>query len=471
MHQALLIDEVFQSVLEYCADWEQADYRRALCRLARTCRAWKDPSTERLWSRLDSHKPLLDLYNDTESAKVVDYYAARVQHFRLTTCLVEPEITTVVLPQLRSASIAGAGCIVPLNFLASPTLRELRVDFGDFMGTNIAHSRSSSIAVALVQFTPHLESLRIRGYMGSALRNILPSLTSLRSLVLYAGRSPSATTLASLTMLPYLQSLTIHAPHIEAGEFAAALAPAASFAGLRRLRIRGKRALVCAILSIIPRGTLRSLHLDDEEYEQEVATWLPMFDLLASKTADTLQELTIDQFKERNDVFFLALPPSRLGLEALQPLSGLRALRVLTLGLSFTPDLTDRDIDEMATWWPHLERLDFGTTTDQVNAFDAPKTTFAALQSFAARCPRLHALVFPLDTSAFDTPNSAPAETSVRQTTLRTLIVSPPPSDVGVAAFVRALLTMFPGLVEIEFTSGDKSLQVDLTKDLAALDG
>lgn len=59
MHPVLLIDEVFQVILEHCADWPASDYRFILCQLARSCRAWQDPVTDRLWKRLESAEPLL----------------------------------------------------------------------------------------------------------------------------------------------------------------------------------------------------------------------------------------------------------------------------------------------------------------------------------------------------------------------------------------------------------------------------
>lgn len=72
MHPVLLIDEVFQVILEHCADWPASDYRFILCQLARSCRAWQDPATDRLWKRLESAEPLLRLLSlDQADAEVV----------------------------------------------------------------------------------------------------------------------------------------------------------------------------------------------------------------------------------------------------------------------------------------------------------------------------------------------------------------------------------------------------------------
>lgn len=61
MHVALRIDEILQMILERCSDWSQQEYWWSLCQVARCCQAWKDPALDRLWYRLDSIKPLVQL--------------------------------------------------------------------------------------------------------------------------------------------------------------------------------------------------------------------------------------------------------------------------------------------------------------------------------------------------------------------------------------------------------------------------
>ena len=65
MHQVLLIDEILEVLLDQCAEWSSLDYRLALCQIARTCQAWKDPATDRLWSRLENTRPILRLLAQT----------------------------------------------------------------------------------------------------------------------------------------------------------------------------------------------------------------------------------------------------------------------------------------------------------------------------------------------------------------------------------------------------------------------
>lgn len=61
MHQALLIDEILQIILEFCAEWGWHDYRWTLYQLSQCCSAWKDPALDRLWCRLDGERPLVRL--------------------------------------------------------------------------------------------------------------------------------------------------------------------------------------------------------------------------------------------------------------------------------------------------------------------------------------------------------------------------------------------------------------------------
>ena len=73
MHSALLIDEVFEVILEHCSDWHRHEYRWTLSQLARTCKALKDPSLDRLWRRLESEKPLFNLYGSSEVSTLENY--------------------------------------------------------------------------------------------------------------------------------------------------------------------------------------------------------------------------------------------------------------------------------------------------------------------------------------------------------------------------------------------------------------
>jgi hypothetical protein len=57
MHQTLYIDEIIREIFNICDEEE----RSILARLARCCRAWKDPALDNLWRRLPCAAPLFRL--------------------------------------------------------------------------------------------------------------------------------------------------------------------------------------------------------------------------------------------------------------------------------------------------------------------------------------------------------------------------------------------------------------------------
>lgn len=346
---------------------------------------------------------------------------------------------------------------------------------GTMSGNDAAQDRCSHLAIILRHHAKAatgqgLEKLHIRGWATPVLNEGITMLRSLRSLVLHTGKSLTTHTLASLASFPHLEQLSVHAGHIDTTEFISALSPTSRFPSLRSLRIRGQRSLFCAILDIIPYGTLQSLYLETEDYDQTSHAWKPTLHLIACKAADTLIGFTIDQLlepEEMNSMFLFGID-TRLALDTLQPLSGLRALCRFTVDAMILPDFTDRDIDQMAGWWPHLEHLDLGTLPGVLDHIEAwtPKVTLASLHHLAKRCPSLQTLTIPLDISNPAAISAHAAEKSrgsiTQQTALRRLYVGPPPAADAIPAFVRNVLDIFPRVAEIECTSVDKSLCVDI---------
>ncbi len=149
------------------------------------------------------------------------------------------------------------------------------------------------------------------------------------------------------------------------------------------------------------------------------------------------------------------------------------------------PDLTDKDIEQMASWWPRLQRLDLGTLSGSAEhdaQHPTPKITFASLRSLAKHCRDLRRLVLPLDLTATSEhkPSEAEEEKIPTQTALHTLLLGGLPApDADMSSFIRQTLAVFPGLEEIECTSVDRSLHVDLSasakdeadEDVVAMDG
>ena len=333
-------------------------------------------------------------------------YAARVKHIVFKSSP-PPSLTSETLstsptfPHLKSAVIQGDGCLLPPQFLLSSALQDLDVDLrGTRKGAGVLQ-RSQRLAETLCDIpslTTTLQKLRIKGFMATQLDHIVPSFASLRSLTLLTGSSVTAGTLAALGQLMDLEDLYVHASCVDADDFTRAISTqtAQPFSSLRSLRIRAQRPLFCAILDVVPRGTLSSLYLETEEAGQGPSAWHPTFTLLAAKASDTLLDLTLDQILDPEDPEANPTTPAadpRLALTALQPLAALRALRRLTLDAALPPALTDADIDTLARWWPALEHLTLGALPD--GDAEEPALTHAALATLARRCPRLRTLALP----------------------------------------------------------------------------
>lgn len=497
MHAVLLIDEVLETVLENCSEWDRKIYRWTLCQLARSCKAWSDPSLDRLWRKLNSAEPLLSLTSAKTQVSpiyrccliaidthyVQQSYAARVKHINFSSPPSGLHKETFLFPNLQSATLQHGGCLTPVDWLASTKLREINVVLAMTAGNEAADNQCKSLALILRQCSratissshTALENLRIRGWMTPVLNEALCSLKSLRSLILHTGKSLTAQTLTAVASFPHLQQLSIHASDIDGEDLIGALLPGVSFPSLRSLRIRGQRSLFCAILDIIPHSTLRSLYLETEDYDQGSLSWKPTFSLLASKAPDTLIDFTIDQLLEPEEItnsLFLFSIDTRLALETLHPLSALKALRRFTVDAMVLPDFTDKDIEQIGSWWPHLEHLDLGALPGVLDHIEVwtPKITLSSLNHLAKHCASLRSLTLPLDISNAASLAAHAAEKTqgklTQQVSLRRLLVGPPPAPDAIPGFVRNVLDMFPCVEEIECTSVDKSLCVDIPQSL-----
>lgn len=391
--------------------------------------------------------------------------------------------TYAPFPNLKSVVLKGDGCLIQPQCLLSGSLEELEVDLRGTRDATSDRYRSHMLAQTLEsvpQLATTLQKLRIKGFMSAKLDHTILSFSSLRSLVLLTGSSLSAGTLAALGCFPNLQDVYIHASHISAEDFTEAISThsrSQPFPALRSLRIRAQRSLFRAILDVIPRGSLQSLYLETEEPVQGPSAWNPTLTLIALKAADTLFDLTLDQILDPEEIeatLSTSGADTRFALETLQPLSTLRALRRLTIDAMFLPDFTDRDIDQMATWWPRLEHLDLGELSDVQEHSEAPKLTVQALRYLAKRCPSLRDLAVPLDTStckAGADDHEKKDDKPVRQRALERLYVGPPPADEHISAFVRSVIDTFPCVKQIECTSPGKSFCVEVQTVFKAQSG
>lgn len=404
-------------------------------------------------------------------------YAARIKHITFTATPRVPNRGLTHFPNLRTVILQGEGCLIQPRCLESPLLEQMEIDLSSMRDKPSVRMRGHILAETLAEVPPllrGLKHLRVRGFMSSALDYTIPSFRSLDSLTLVTGKSLSAETLAALGLFPHLRDLCVHASHIDSDDFARAISTHTSqpFGNLQNLRIRASRSLLCTFVDVLPRHTLRSLYIETEEPAQGPTAWKTILALIALKAADTLIEFTLDQILDPQELETQLSSvgfDTRFALDTLQPLSELRALRRLTIDAMLLPDFTDRDIDEMASWWPNLEHLDIGALPDSEDRTSdwSPKLTVLALQYLAKRCPSLQTLTMPLDFSAQAFPVSDAGKASdkpkvVKQRNLRRLLVGPPPSDDRIAALVKRVAAIFPCVEEIECASAGRTLSIEV---------
>ncbi|KAM5536613.1 hypothetical protein V8D89_009708 [Ganoderma adspersum] len=380
MHSALCIDEVLQLIFDFCGDFSDPEPKWTYGQLARCCKTWTDPALDRLWRRMGGLKPLLALLPKSdectaEATPIVEAYAKRVRHtvyaegfVSIPSLKLSEEHGLNVFPHLESVSLVNAGCLAPPAWIHSPLLTRVAVNLSFSRKPHSVLDRSAAVARFLPTL-PHLHTLQLRGRMSDTLNATLAVLTQLRSLTVHTGDSLGCETLAAIMTFPALQTLEVHASHIDADKLEDALScasqgEAAYFPALEELSIRTNASLLVAPLARIPVGIVRKLSLDmDGEGKVGPETRMkPVFELLAHKAAGTLRDLLIEDRtvhdEERDDDTLAGVPARGYAIDVLSPLARVRQLRSFTLR---EPDLFDKDLETMARWWPALERLDLGT--------------------------------------------------------------------------------------------------------------
>ncbi|KIJ63319.1 hypothetical protein HYDPIDRAFT_29576 [Hydnomerulius pinastri MD-312] len=102
-----------------------------------------------------------------------------------------------------------------------------------------------------------------------------------------------------------------------------------------------------------------------------------------------LQELCIQMAEPDNKGV-----PHLLELKDIEPLSRFTQLKVLNLNELYPGNLRDGDIHHLASAWPHLVRLFFGTRWESPVR---PCVSVAGLQSVLTQCPMLETLCLPVN--------------------------------------------------------------------------
>ncbi|KAL0575182.1 hypothetical protein V5O48_006776 [Marasmius crinis-equi] len=483
MHQALLIDEIVQVVFDSCLDFGSG----TLTRVARTCKAWRDPALDRLWYRLTDVTPLLQLVPGvfqvngvyvfespvSPDLRILRLYAPRVKHVvQRRNVQLHPHLSSILssvdglFTQLVTVQLSLVNCHSLCSILGPGTaLKSLDMDLGFHPG---AFENSNSAACNYLAYLPSLRSLSLRGSGSEALNRAIAATSQLHSLSLRLSTSLNVETIAAISTFPELVHLEVHASHIRAADLANSLRSSnhddgVFFPSLQSLNIRSSTSLAGAILQKLQSTGLRTIYLDVEPVAQTDDAWITLFNIMKDRTPN-LHDFTIDHhidtedpgldshaghanLNDNNDATTSQNDLEKLlRFELLHPLSSLRDLQRIVFDTTPPIMVRDEDLEKLGSQWPKLAHLDLGSVPT-VDPRWAPKVTLEGLASLSTKPTNLRNLIIPIDPSSSLSPNTA--KPLVPRNTLRNITISTlsPPDTVAMAS---CLANLFPFIEHVD---------------------
>ncbi|EIN09503.1 hypothetical protein PUNSTDRAFT_143049 [Punctularia strigosozonata HHB-11173 SS5] len=454
MHPALLVDEILRQIIEFCysSAERKADATRTLARLARTCRAWRDPALDRLWWRLDCVAPLLALTRLARDQLFEEHllqYGRRVKHLtlarlgsQLTSDLGNFLFTTAetslgqnLLPNLGNLTIhkdAWSYTSKLMPFIISRALHTIDLHTSSQASLSVFHDFVETIR----RVSSPIDTAVLRGPFNSEIQSLLTSLSSIRIYHSKRNQSLRASEIFALSRLPLLAELHIDGCSLNVDEVMACIEAqpihAPSFPALESLHLSAPSALIEHILEASSSSTLRTVYLDIQDRALTTAPWRTIFSILGKKAAGTLQNLTATHFVDADESDLAAGPvpvEMTFTVNDLRDLRTVKSLRSFTLQSSFPTDLCDDDMDAIAQWWPNIEHLAVETGHIAMEGHSAshreckhPSLTLGCLTSWARSCPQLDYLVLPRMDVGVGCPN--PTQPFAPHNALRSLSIA-----------------------------------------------
>ncbi|KAJ3808030.1 hypothetical protein EV368DRAFT_29947 [Lentinula lateritia] len=505
MHQALLIDEILEVIFGFCTE------SRTLSRVGRTCQAWKDPALDRVWWRLASFKPLLDLipgllcvngvyvsagacsiqhtynYQLLELSSHPDFrrlhhYASRVkQIIHRQRIQVHPTLLTLILQDCELASCFRRLAIARLSLTnchalcpiisSAKGMQTVELDLGfSTVSFKTVNGVASDFISTVNRVSTCFTSLSLRGTASGQVMNTVGHLSRLEALHLRVGTSLPAETLAAISTFPCLRELEIHTSHIQPEDFR--FSSSVCFPSLETLDIRGRTNSIEKLLQSMQSDSLAVLRIDIEFLVSTDDTWDGLFTAIKEKTHASLLQLTIEHHMDTQDLpleddtpsssdttptsnsyinnLLRTNPNALLNFEHLYSLSNHRELRQIVLETTPPILVRDHDLEHIVRWWPKLKYLDLGS----VPTFDprwTPKPTPAGLAVLSLGLSALETLVIPVNiaglTSDVAKKFAKNSDSSLRCITLTAL--TPPEQSLA-----QCLNRLFPSIIEIHGTLG-----------------
>ncbi|KAH7924043.1 hypothetical protein BV22DRAFT_541321 [Leucogyrophana mollusca] len=410
--------------------------RADLASLARTCRTFRDPALDVLWSFLNSFDPLIrclpqDLWVKDEGGFLVfarplsssnwvvfQQHAQRVRIFgKYRSPFLFEYIGYDVLRAL-SRFLPDGGCFLPnlrqlnwpqpqdhmcrssgtdyyllLPLFMGPHLSHLCLGSGLGIGTDLPSEPSTSalsIVSSLHASSPLIKKFECMGVSGKMMQSISESISQWPRLEYVEADALSQHAITHLSSLKSFKHLGVrldqqghhtHAnfpPTLESFKIAAQ-SPTACQQYLEDIH------LTCGHLSI---------YIISTEFSSP-SSFQQFFLLLSSHlSAAGLHTLKIVHYSPDDR------DPVDWGLETLKPLFVFRNLTTFHSSRYCTAKLADADLEEIALAWPQLEVFDLDTNTA------TPLVTFTGMLSLLRHCRRLRELRVTINATILDAINT-----------------------------------------------------------------
>ncbi|KAF8433869.1 hypothetical protein L210DRAFT_3554750 [Boletus edulis BED1] len=337
MHQALKIEELLLNIFNHCcpSTLRTNQHKKAtsdLAALARTCRAFKEPALDVLWSVLIDLSPL------TRCLPEASHPSRLFPGDRLILSI--PPTTRPLFPNLRVLQCAYTEITMPLLQLPLPSLVSLHVDFEN-------SQLFQSSLVSFLKFSPNITRLCIsmcqtEGTFSKIERSYICRWQNLRTVIcpeitLDVDALVHLSHIPALTNLNFMLSVTLQT-------FSSPL----FFPNLHELALHSHSLdLISRLLSHTRLATIRIflLPLDLSFF----------FDSIQTSGADhTIRCLWLTQ-----SVTHPSSNPHSvlLGLEDLRPCMAFSNLSFITLDIEWNVGLTNSTVLEFVSTWPRLGHL------------------------------------------------------------------------------------------------------------------
>lgn len=325
-------------------------------------------------------------------------------------------LNTQPFPNLATVHVYFPRCnslFLPIHI--SHSLRSLDFDLGFKVKNPAIDSLLCHYLGQVSAFCPQLRQITLRGFASQRLNHVLSTFTNLRTLSLGLGHSLLPTTLRNIMAFPHLLDLEVHAGHIEPDELDNIFGHQdyIPFPMLNKLHIRAKAPLIRTLIHYLQPNTLQHLHIDLEDEIPSAASWAKIFESINNK-ANSLFHLNLEHHFEIPDFGASVSADTTqnvsynsgvancgnlyLNLATMETLRKLKHLRHFSCDVTIPFVISDKDAENIASWWPNIEYLGLGFVpeADEIGFTWPTQLTAASLASFAKHCLKLRRLVLPL---------------------------------------------------------------------------